>query len=104
VQKPTQTPIFMDSVWINLDPLETDQPARNLYTGDGSKEGMQRVTIARHGAGSASSAPRSVSAGQKLPGTIVMGFVDGHAESFKLEQLWTLYWHANWQPPAIRPP
>jgi prepilin-type N-terminal cleavage/methylation domain-containing protein len=104
VLKPTMTPAFMDSVWINLDPLESDQPARNLYTGDGSKEGMQRVTIARHGSASATSAPRSVLAGQKLSGSIVMGFVDGHAEPIKLENLWAQYWHANWQPPVVRPP
>lgn len=104
LQKPTMTPVFMDSVWLNLDPIETDQPARNLYTGDGSKEGMQRVTIARHGSMSAGAAPRSVLPGQKLPGNIIMSFTDGHAESVKLESLWTFYWHRDWQPPAIRPP
>jgi len=105
VQSPTLTPVFMDSVWINLDPMETDRPARNLYTADGgASEGMPRVTIARHGASSAASAPRLVSAGQKLPGSIVMGFTDGHAEVVKLESLWTYYWHVDWRPPAIRPP
>jgi len=104
VQRPTSTPVFMDSVWINFDPIETDQPARNLYAGDGNKEGMARVTIARHGSASASSAPKSVSPGQKLPGSIVMGFVDGHAEPVKVETLWTLDWHADWKTPAIRPP
>lgn len=104
LQKPTMTPMFMDSVWINLDPLETDQPARNLYTGDGSKEGMPRVTIARHGSSSAASAPKSVPPGQKLTGNIIMGFTDGHVESVKLESLWSLYWHLDWQAPAVRPP
>ena len=28
---PSTTPSFMDSAWLNLDPLETDTPARNLY-------------------------------------------------------------------------
>jgi prepilin-type N-terminal cleavage/methylation domain-containing protein/prepilin-type processing-associated H-X9-DG protein len=104
LQKPTMTPIFMDSIWINLDPLETDQPARNLYTGDCSKEGMPRVTIARHGSSSATAAPRSVPPGQKLPGKINVGFTDGHAETVKVESLWEYYWHRDWQPPAIRPP
>ena len=104
VQQPTKTPVFMDSVWINLDPIETDPPARNLYTGDGSKEGMQRITIARHGAGPPQSAPKSVLPGQKLPGMIVMGFVDGHADTAKLESLWSLTWHADWVIPGIRPP
>jgi prepilin-type N-terminal cleavage/methylation domain-containing protein len=105
VQKPTLTPVFMDSVWINFDPLETDQPARNLYTGDnGQKEGMPRVTVARHGSGAAGAAPRSVLPGQKLTGSIAIGFTDGHAELIKLESLWSLYWHVDWQPPAVRPP
>jgi len=105
VQRPDVTPVFMDSVWINLDPLETDQPARNLYTGDGgAKEGMPRVNIARHGSSSGASAPRMVPVGQKLPGSVVMGFTDGHAELVKLESLWGYYWHVDWKPPAIRPP
>lgn len=107
LQNPTLTPVFMDSTWINLDPVETDPPGgvpHNLYTGDPSKEGMQRVTIARHGAGSASGAPRAVPLGQPLPGAIVMGFTDGHVEVVKLESLWSLYWHRNWKTPTIRPP
>jgi prepilin-type processing-associated H-X9-DG protein len=27
------------------------------------------------------------------------GFADGHAQMQKLNSLWTLYWHNNWQPP-----
>ncbi len=104
LQKPTLTPVFMDSTWINFYPLATDQPARNLYTGDPGKEGMQRITIARHGSRSASSAPQSVPPGTKLTGRIVMSFGDGHAEAVNLESLWTLYWHLDWQPPAVRPP
>jgi prepilin-type N-terminal cleavage/methylation domain-containing protein/prepilin-type processing-associated H-X9-DG protein len=105
VQRPDATPVFMDSVWINLDPLETDRPARNLYTGDGgSSEGMPRVTIARHGGASAGSAPRMMPAGQRLPGSIVMGFADGHVEVVKLQSLWMYYWHVDWKPPVVRPP
>jgi prepilin-type N-terminal cleavage/methylation domain-containing protein len=105
VEKTTQTPVFMDSVWLNFDPIESDQPARNLYTGDGgSKEGMQRVTVARHGTSGPKSAPQNMLPGQKLPGSIVMSFVDGHAEPVKIETLWNLYWHVDWQIPAVRPP
>jgi len=101
----TLTPSFMDSSWINLDPLETDPPARNLYDPSSSgSEGMPRVCIARHGGRPASNAPRSVPPGSVLPGTINMGFVDGHAEQAKLQNLWTYYWHFNWTPPAVRPP
>jgi hypothetical protein len=104
VQKPTQTPIFVDSVWINLDPLETDPPARNLYDPGISNDGMPRCTIARHGGKAAGNAPSNVSPGQRLPGTIDMGFVDGHTEQVKLDTLWNYYWHLDWNPPVTRPP
>lgn len=108
VQNPVLTPMFMDSTWINLDPLENDPPGgmpqHNLYTGDPSKEGMQRVTIARHGSRAAGSAPRAVPLGQPLIGAIVMGFVDGHVEVVKLESLWSQTWHRDWKTPNQRPP
>ena len=104
VQKPVSTPMFMDSTWINCDPTEKDTPARNLYTGDPSKEGMPRITIARHGSRSPGSAPRNLLPGAPLPGAINMGFADGHAELVKLDNLWTYDWHRNWNPPTLRPP
>jgi prepilin-type processing-associated H-X9-DG protein len=102
----TLTPSFMDSAWINLDPVETDPPARNLYDplSSSSSEGMPRVCVARHGGRPATSAPQSVPPGTVLPGAINMGFVDGHVEQAKLQNLWTYYWHLNWTPPAVRPP
>jgi len=42
--------------------------------------------------------------GTAPPGTIDMGFVDGHAEQVNLQNLWFYYWHLNWQAPAMRPP
>ena len=108
VNNPPATPVFMDSAWINLDPVESDAPARNLYdplgTAYTSSEGMPRVCIARHGSTGAGAAPRLVSPGTALPGTIDMGFVDGHVEQIKLQNLWTLYWHLGWISPAVRPP
>jgi prepilin-type processing-associated H-X9-DG protein len=104
VENSTLTPMFMDSTWINLDPIETDPPARDLYNGDPSKEGMPRITIARHGGRPASSAPRNVPIGTLMIGSINMGFADGHAENIKLESLWTLYWHRGWKAPTPRPP
>ncbi len=107
IQKPTLTPIFCDEVWVDMWPRETDSPARNLSTGDFSNSGstgMGRCCIARHGSRSASSAPTVVPPGQPLPGGINMGLADGHAELARLQNLWTYYWHLNWQPPATRPP
>ena len=107
IEKPTLTPLFCDSVWVDFWPKESDSPARNLYTADYGQAGtgISRSTIPRHGnIRSASSAPTMVNPGQKLPGTIIIGFADGHAEPARLENLWTYYWHVNWQPPAPRPP
>jgi prepilin-type N-terminal cleavage/methylation domain-containing protein/prepilin-type processing-associated H-X9-DG protein len=104
VQNPVLTPMFMDSVWINLDPTEKDAPARNLYNPGSSSEGMPRVCIARHGDKPASSAPQNVPVGAVLPGAINMGFVDGHVELVKLQNLWTYYWHRGWRTPTTRPP
>jgi prepilin-type N-terminal cleavage/methylation domain-containing protein/prepilin-type processing-associated H-X9-DG protein len=102
VRKPSSTPYFSDSIWLDGGPLETDTPARNLYTG-GDSNPMERLTIARHGLISAASAPRYVPPGAKLVGRINVGFVDSHVEAVKLENLWSLYWHRTWVPPAQRP-
>jgi prepilin-type processing-associated H-X9-DG protein len=102
VSKPCGTPYFSDSIWLDGGPLETDTPARNLYAG-GDSNPMERITIARHGVISAASAPRNVPAGSKLVGRINIGFADGHVEAVRLENLWNLYWHKNWVPPAQRP-
>ena len=106
VPNPSMAPMFMDTAWINLDPLENDAPARNLYDplSTSSSEGMPRVCIARHGEKTAISAPRNVLPGAVLPGTIDMGFVDAHVEQVKLQDLWTYQWHLNWVVPAMRPP
>ena len=104
VENSTLTPMFMDSTWINFDPVENDAPARDLYNGDPSKEGMPRITIARHGGRSAGSAPRNVPIGTPMVGAINIGFTDGHVENVKLENLWTLYWHRGWKIPTPRPP
>ncbi|HEX3627243.1 MAG TPA: prepilin-type N-terminal cleavage/methylation domain-containing protein [Verrucomicrobiae bacterium] len=118
VRSPAMVPAFMDSVWINLDPLDTDPPNVNLYnpgnvtaTSSGSlPEGMQRCCIARHGGRAAGAAPKQVvpqNAGGtvtwNLPGSIVIGFEDGHVEVVKLQNLWTYYWHLNWQPKNAPP-
>jgi prepilin-type processing-associated H-X9-DG protein len=40
---------------------------------------------------------------QRLPGAVNICFFDGHAQLVPLEQLWQLYWHQGYQPPAKRP-
>ncbi|HXP62185.1 MAG TPA: prepilin-type N-terminal cleavage/methylation domain-containing protein [Dongiaceae bacterium] len=101
IQKPSQTPVFVDAMWVDLWPLETSLPSRDLYNGS-LETGMTRCTIARHG-GIAASAPRNFDIRQRLPGSVNIGMVDGHVEPAKLENLWKYYWHLDWNPPALRP-
>ena len=105
IQKPSQTPVFFDAMWVDTWPLETDPPADDLYNGsvDVVATGMQRCTIMRHGAGNPASAPRVFDTSQRLPGALNMGMADGHVELLKLEELWQCYWHLNWVPPSPRP-
>jgi len=107
VQLPVATPVFLDAAWINFWVYETDAPARNLYDPLGasfsSNSGMARICVARHGKKPAGSAPTLVPPGTSLPGSIVIGFVDGHVEPVQLESLWNYNWHLNWKTPSVRP-
>jgi prepilin-type N-terminal cleavage/methylation domain-containing protein len=101
-QKPILTPVFCDAIWVDSWPQETDTPSRDLYAGQYTGASIGRMTIARHGG--VVHAPSNVAAGQTMPGAINMGLADGHAETVKLEKLWTYYWHLNWNVPNVRPP
>jgi prepilin-type N-terminal cleavage/methylation domain-containing protein len=106
VQAPTRTPVFVDANWIDLFPLESNNPAQDLYAGRSlyaQNNDMGRCTIVRHGGLSPKGAPRKVSAGQPLPGAIQIGFFDTHAELVKLENLWSYSWHRDWDAPTKRP-
>jgi prepilin-type N-terminal cleavage/methylation domain-containing protein/prepilin-type processing-associated H-X9-DG protein len=102
INLPARTPYFSDSIWVDGGPSETDTPARNLYTG-GDNNGMERITIARHGGKGAAAAPQSVPVGSPLQGRINIGFADGHVDAARLETLWNLYWHKGWVIPSSRP-
>lgn len=102
VARPSTTPAFMDCIRFGTSPLANHAPARNLYDG-AQNPSMARITISRHGYKGAKSAPRNVPAGQPLPGSINVGFVDGHTEPVKLEKLWSLDWNLKYIAPAKRP-
>jgi prepilin-type N-terminal cleavage/methylation domain-containing protein/prepilin-type processing-associated H-X9-DG protein len=104
VMQTAQTPYFSDSIWVDGWPAETDAPATDLYTASDNNIGMDHLTIARHNYKAPSAAPRNVPPGAPLVGDINVAFVDGHSAAVKLERLWTLYWHAGWQTPSVRPP
>jgi len=103
IQKPSQTPVFCDSVWVDQWPLETDPPSNDLYYGTFSDTGMARCTIDRHAAGNPASASRVIDTAQTLPGALNTGMADGHVELVKLENLWQCAWHRDWVAPSKRP-
>ena len=104
IQKPSQTPVFCDSVWLNFWAETNSTAALNLFNPTYSfNNGMSRIAIPRHGGQSASAAPKSWPSGRPLPGAINLGMSDGHGELAPLENLWNYYWHLDWQPPLPHP-
>ena len=96
---PTSVPIFADSVTWDSFPFETQGPSKDLYSGNASVgKDMGRYTIARHGGRALGRMSITTSIG--IPGSINALFVDDHAATTKLSDLWTLDWHAGWTPPA----
>jgi hypothetical protein len=63
---------------------------------------MNMVTIPRHGS-RPRSIPTSQPPGAKLPGSINVSFYNSHVARARLEDLWQLEWHRNWQTPLKRP-
>jgi prepilin-type N-terminal cleavage/methylation domain-containing protein/prepilin-type processing-associated H-X9-DG protein len=103
ITQASKTPFFADAIWVDCWPLETDQPARNLFDGDQfAGGGVSRVAIPRHSV-LPSSSFKNFNSKNPLPGAVNVSFADNHVESVRLEDLWTLYWHKNWQTPAKRP-
>jgi hypothetical protein len=100
-QDPTRTPIFGDSIWADGWPLATDIPARDVGMG-GNDNSMQRFCISRHGSSSSQKSIK-VPLDSPMPGGIHMVFADGHVQTVKLDQLWSLAWHRNYKAPEKRP-
>ncbi len=108
VLKQAQTPLFFDQNYAQTFPLETDRAASDLYFGQNRpdgwiRDGMGCCTILRHGGRTASSSV-PYNSGQPLLGAINMSFADGHGELVKLQNLWTYYWHLNWNPALVKGP
>lgn len=115
VRHSEETPMFCDGiwpdVWVHNDSKYVDRantslsPFADLYsplvsppnTVGAQSAPISRVLIARHGSAAPGSAPRSlvVTPTVNIPGSINMSFVDGHAETVKLNNLWQLYWNGN---------
>jgi prepilin-type N-terminal cleavage/methylation domain-containing protein/prepilin-type processing-associated H-X9-DG protein len=93
ITQPTDTPTFFDAIWPDTWPKITDQPALDLAMGapnPSSVPGLGRVCISRH-----PPKPATVTANQVLPGTINMGFADGHVSGKKLQMIKDVNWHVG---------
>jgi len=98
VQNASDTPIFVDCEWVDLWPWETDAPYTDLYNAGGTMNPpmIGRCIMPRHGWKTPAAAPRNFPTSQVLPGAETLGFVDGHAQTVKLQQMWHFNWHYNW--------
>jgi prepilin-type N-terminal cleavage/methylation domain-containing protein/prepilin-type processing-associated H-X9-DG protein len=101
------TPLLADgtswTVWVSA----LDLPADDLFTGYWVNPANQTgfinfITIPRHGS-TPRPVPRAWPPSSPLPGAVNVGFLDGHAQTVRLEGLWQLYWHAGYVPPPKRP-
>ena len=103
VVNPSLTPYFVDSLWVDAWPLASDKPATNLISGNEALQGgLQRIAIPRH-ACAASPAFKSFNIRNPLPGAVNVAFADNHVETVRLEKLWSLSWHKDWQTQPKRP-
>jgi prepilin-type N-terminal cleavage/methylation domain-containing protein/prepilin-type processing-associated H-X9-DG protein len=102
--QPVQTPVLADGVWWVAAPHSTDPPPADLFRGEiePSAYSMSTFAIPRHG-----SRPNSITEqwppNKPLPGSVNVAFFDGHVQAVKLDNLWQLFWHKNYQPPPKRP-
>jgi len=107
VERPVNTPMFMDGCWMDAWPAENDSPAANLYTGQYSANHdneMGRFTIARHGGVIAGAASQNYATPWQFKppkGGINIGLGDGHVELARLTDLWTYNWHRGWTPGKV---
>jgi prepilin-type N-terminal cleavage/methylation domain-containing protein/prepilin-type processing-associated H-X9-DG protein len=101
VTAPVLTPVLSDGTsWLSavtapgplLSPLHSLGDVDLMGYMDGDFGGL---CMARHGS-HPSPVPLHWPATQRLPGAINVAFLDGHAQSVQLEQLWQLQWNPNY--------
>jgi prepilin-type processing-associated H-X9-DG protein len=81
--------VLCDGIWADAWPHEVDHPPANTFSGmkvSGGAENMQRICVKRH-----------------MGKHINVIFLDGHATTVNLQDLWTLDWHKDWQAPNPLP-
>jgi prepilin-type processing-associated H-X9-DG protein len=95
---PTRTPFFVDALWLDAWPVATDRPSTTQL--DGTKfpgGGLSKIAIPRH-AFAKSTTIKKIDHDNALPGAVNVSFADTHVETVRLEKLWSLHWHKNWEP------
>jgi prepilin-type processing-associated H-X9-DG protein len=101
--QPLRTPVVADS---RIDgavyPTASNSPPTDLYGAFPVSAEMAAFCIPRHGKRPVP-VPRNWPISQPMPGAVNVVFFDGHAEPIKLDDLWQLYWHVGYVPPAKRP-
>ena len=100
IAQPVLTPCWGDCIASCGIPNALDLAPENLFFPDTSQ--MAQFAIPRHG-NRPNPVPTYLPRNQPLPGAVNMSFFDGHGELVKLDRLWQLYWHRDYQPPAKRP-
>jgi prepilin-type N-terminal cleavage/methylation domain-containing protein/prepilin-type processing-associated H-X9-DG protein len=93
VTQPALTPFFMDAIWPDAWPLQSDVPPTDLFLGNVNSS-LGRVCIARHSL----VRPARTSSGKALPSGINMGYVDGHAAKIRLQDIKTAVWYKGFVP------
>lgn len=79
VKDPSNTPSFLDAIWVDGWPRSTDAKPASFKNITGSLgPNMRRYTTDRH------------NLNQNV------GYVDGHGETIEIEQLWELKWHQEY--------
>jgi prepilin-type N-terminal cleavage/methylation domain-containing protein/prepilin-type processing-associated H-X9-DG protein len=90
VKSSAEVPCIFDGVWPSAWPKETDKVPNNLYADTGAPPALSignnwtRLCVARHYM------------------AINVGFLDGHASTVPLPDLWTLKWHKDWNVDSIK--
>jgi len=103
IEQPALTPLLADGVSLVGGPRASDLPPTDLVCDDAAwANGMCRFCIPRHGS-RPGPMPRYWPQNKPVPGAVNVSFFDGHEELVKLDRLWQLYWHKDYQPPAKRP-
>jgi len=95
--RPTETPLMADSIWIGGNFLASSAPAKDQM--NASMTAGARFTLDRHGNGT----PNGNVTGYPLPGRNNMAFLDGHAELYKLDTIYKFAWGPTYVEPNPRP-